>query len=542
MIWLRRGLWLLAALPIAAALAYPIWAAGMPEPVLVRASLGAAAAQWSFDSWLEFGREPLHAAPRALLLGALHVPGATLQWAAAVTAVLAVLLAWSLSRLVVRTAGVASAGAALALGGAAVLCCSPAFGADWLSAERCGIVLPPLLLVSALLVLQGERWCFGRCLAAALLAAAAPFCHDLGVLVPVALLPAVAEAARRGGHRPLPWIGAAFAIGATAAVYSLWAAGTHRAGGPGLLAMFAAGPDGVLGVLAAIGGTWLDPLPGTWLDQWLLGAATVVLLAVLPFRAPPADPRTSAPWWSCACFGLLAVLWNAERHGAPAVWLQRELGYGAFLLPIGCVGLLAARCGTQVWAMGLGALAILGLQDWQRGVEALRAAHAEALRVEAALGLPAGDESIGSLATTRSAEEFAALVERGWVRRPAPDAFASAATVAMQPVDPAFGAVLDAGPTAMRGTVRSSLRWPSASAVLVAGASADGQTWTLLAAALPQFAGRGRDVVWDVSWPAAPAEGTRLQAFGLLAREGRLVRLGGGYVVKDGAVVPAAGP
>lgn len=541
--WIRRSVWLVALLPAVVALTYVGLASRHPEPIVTHAALHEPPTVWDIEQWLQVDAAPAQPLQRALLLGPLQVPGISLQTAASLAALFAVAIAWFCSRLVRRSAGADGLGTAMAFGGVAALCCSPAFGSLWLYAERAGVFMPPLLLVSALALLQLERGFLWRMLAVLVLVAAAPFCHAQGVLVGLAVLPAVFEAASRAGSNRWLWVAVSAFFGIAASVVSFYPAGGLYGDEAGLLGHLAAAPgERSLDMLAALGSSWLDLWPERRIDELAFGAATVLLLAGAPFLAARLPARASAPWWSCALFGVLLVPWLSARHGFDLQpWLARELRYGSFLLPIGCIGLMAARLGSHTWSLGLGVIATLALQDWPRGIEALRAAHAEIVRVEASLATPPQfvDHRTAALSPYSSLEQQRLFVTRGWAPDPTFDWQAAADDARATPPRDALGTVLSGSPIEMHGMVRSMIVNEHVGAVFV-GVLQD-QHVELLGMTLPQFAGRGRDAQWRVVWNAPVAEGVQLVAFGYLPRHGKFVRLGTVRTIKDGALVEVSG-
>ncbi len=536
--WIRRSFWLVALLPVIAAFTY-VWAAARyPEPVAARVALHEPTTVWYIDQWLESAGEPVQPLQRALLLGALHLPGATLQFVAGLAALWALLIAWLGCCLVRRSSGAAGLGTPLAFGGVALLCCSPAFGADWLQAERLGMFLPPLLLLAALALLQRERFFVLRMLAVLLIVAAAPLCHDHGVLLGFAVFPAVLEAAGRAQSPRWLWAITALVFGVVASVVSFFPAGGLHGDQVGLFAHLAAAPGArLLDLLAAAGRGWLDLWPDRRLDELAFGAATLTVLSLVPFLPSRVPASASAPWWSCALFGLLLVPWVTMRHGFDLEpWLARELHYGLFLLPIGVLGLLASRGGNHAWTIGLGAIVVLALQDWPRGVENLRAARAEALRVEASLVIPPAfaDHTVTALSPFATPMHRDRLLGQGWVPEPTFDNTAGAVAAQGSPPRDELGTVISGSPIDLHGMVRSSIVHEQVGAVFVAAVR--GEQLELLGATLPRFAGRGRDAQWRVSWSAAVADGTRLLAFVYLPRQRRMERIGAVRLVKDGAL------
>ncbi|HZN37401.1 MAG TPA: hypothetical protein VFD82_01285, partial [Planctomycetota bacterium] len=169
--------WFAALLPALAAAYWASFGARFPEPWLDRRELGEVTPRWDFAGWADL-QEPAHVFARLLHLGALQVPGASMSSVVWVNALLAVVIVSALATLMQRTFAIEGTGRQVNLAVAGLLVAAPAFGANWLYGERAGALLPPLLLLTAVSWLQGERWFRLRACGAILLAALAPFCHS----------------------------------------------------------------------------------------------------------------------------------------------------------------------------------------------------------------------------------------------------------------------------------------------------------------------------------------------------------------------------
>lgn len=534
-----------ALVPILVAGAWTSLAARLPEPHAQRQALGEVSARWDFAQWNDLDQEPAHVLGRLLHLAVLQVPGASFQYATLANALLAAVVVLCLAGLLRRAFALPPLAHAVALVVSGLLVCSPAFGADWLHGERLGIFAVPVLLLVALSLLQADGRLFWRGLLALLLAALAPFCHGTGMLVFVGLLPALVDTSRRaGGTRTTAWVTACLLIGNVAAALSLSTATWIAMDGTGLLGRMAEAPLATLSyVLGATGSAFLDPLPGTRIDDLVLGASAWLLPFVLWRLGDRSDAarRAAAPWWGCSWFGLLVFLWLTERNGTgidPAV--RRELAFCTFLLPVGILGVLAARCGGSVLPIAAGMLLVLGLQDWHRGLENLRLATMQVQRTETAALLPdvhAGERPDTALPVRRVAE-WRLLQERGWV----PAARDARLTLQEMPMDEAavaeLGSCEGGDAKSVRGSARSSVFGDAVQCVIVV-ARVDGKEPTVVGRTQPAYAGRGRDVPWTVVLDEPLAEGTNVRAFGYRPRHGRTVALGPLYVQRSGALVAA---
>jgi hypothetical protein len=242
-------------------------------------------------------------------------------------------------------------------------------------------------------------------------------------------------------------------------------------------------------------------------------------------------------------FGLLVVAFAAVLLPADtAGYARRALGYGAFLLPLGLCGVVASRCGREVWAIGLGAVVVLGLQDWWHGDQFLRHARVEAARVAAAVAVP--DEFAAGTRAALLPYADPAVQQRhmatGIVPTPNAAFVEVAQTSSDQPANPAYGVVVGGSPIEAHGTVRQSLVGEPIGAVVVV--AVDGTGRRLLGATLLASSGGLGAMPFRVSWSDACAEGARLVVMAFLPGSGTFARLSGPSLVSGGRLVePPAG-
>lgn len=531
----------LGLLPILAAGAWTSLASRVPEHAGSRGALGQVTIPWDFAGWDSFDREPAHAVARLFCHALLQLP-VTLQYVVLVNALLAATIVLMLAGLVRRSFAPDAAGQALALAGIGLLVCTPAFGADWLFVERAGTFLAVLLPVWGLGLLLGEGSFWWRGTLGLLFAGMAPFCHANGQLAFVVLLPALVDAARRAGSaRTAAWVIALLLVGNAAAALSMSTAGPLALDGTGLLARMTDAPVSTLRKLLEVtGAAWLDPIPATaWDDEVLGGLSWLVPIVMWRFgdRTDPAR-RTASPWWGCVWFGLLLPVWLLHRHGIAAPAVLRELGFGAFLLPIGCVGLVAVRCGSAVLPVAAGAVVVLGAQDWYRGIEALRLACARAEAVTTAVLLP--DAFVGerpaSMLPVRRVAEWQALKARGLV--PVESERKTAAELVEQAAPAPVGHLTGGDATTVRGQVRSTLFDDTVHCVLIVASHGTDEP-AVIGRAAPSFEGQGRDAPWVVSLERPLVEGSIVRAVGYRPRSRTFVALGPGFALRGGALVAA---
>jgi hypothetical protein len=521
---------LAAALPAAAGFGWAMFAHAWPEPWLERVRAGEAC--WS-PTWIgctEFVGEPLHVGMRLLHRLALAVPGATFASTAWLGAAFALATALLLAALLRATFALPTSGHRLALVLCGLLIATPGHGAVWLAGERVGMVATPLLLLLALTCLRGDGRFQRRASGAVLLAGMAPFCHCHGILVPFAVVPALrAAAVRAGSARVAAWVTAALLFGNVAAAISLRTASELGAGAPGLAAA------GVF--LARLGTAGGDLLPGTEVDDFVIGILALLSLAVLPRLGDPAAARPrAAAWWSCVWFAIGLLLVDVLRFGThPPTGTWSEATFGAFLLPIGLVGILACHLGDGVLRCAAGAWFVLSVQSWLPGLEVLRLARARGEQVDAMMTLPADRLGSAPMPLRHDAAELAAMRARGWV-----GAAIDARAISWGNVHaPPHIAMTVSDAMSLRGFLRSTLRWPGI-ALVVAVDPADPERW--LGHGWPDFAtaGLGRDVPWQLQFAAPLPEGRRLVVCGYVPGSRALVPLGGSLVVRDGRLVTEA--
>ena len=547
---LRALVWCLAALPALAAALWASYAARWPELPGDRLALREGAASWRWDELLRDDGGARHLLAKALHRAALEVPGASIASVTWVTVLLAVSTALALGSLLRRSHALTGLAGPASLAAAGLLVASPAFGLVWLHGERLGLLLAPLLLLLALGWLQGTSRPALRQVGALALVAIAPFCHTHGLLVGVALLPAIVAAAHTAGSRRIGgWVGAALVLSLAAGWYSvqpLAAQGLSAGGGIFAVLPFAAF---VRDLCMHAGSAWLDLLPSTELDELTLGALSWLAPLVLLFvgdRSVAARART-APWWSCVLFGLGLVLWNVLRYDAePPVGRWREALFGVFLLPVGLLGVVAGRFGGSALRIAFGALLVLAAQDWWLGLEDVRIARSLTQQQEARQQLPAAwTKTLPQVRAGLAAADESELRERGRVPEQTPrldEALATAFTTAWtegapSPAPVAIGRTL-------RGELRGSLRTPPPVLVLLVvlvGSDAP----RVVAATAPDFRAHGRAVPWEILLPEAELErlsgpaGGDVVALGVLTAPLQFVPLSGGFVVRDGVLASA---
>lgn len=535
--------WLLAALPMVAAGYWASFAARMPEAVADRMALGEVTPRWDFANWTETASEPMHVMARAVHLGALQVPSATLQSVVWVNLLLVLLTIAALCDVMRRAFPTTKGWGPVAFAVFGLLVASPAFGSNWLHGERLGLLFVPMLLVTALGWLHANGRFAGRAILAFVVAAIAPWFHIHGVVVATALIPAMFSAANSAGsQRRMVWLGVLLVLGDIAAVFSLRSAGGLSVAGVDWLAAWTSEPVAtVLALFAATGRAWLDLLPSTSIDDQVVGGACwllPILLLCCGNRSTEAR-AAAAPWWSCVVFGLLVVVINGVRYEfLPPVGTMREVTFGAFLLPIGLVGLLAARFGTTILSLSVGAFVVLAVQDWHAGLEGLRVAHMRTQQVEAAMIVPAVAGAAAS--PVRGDAEWQLLLERKW----APDVQRlSESDVLLQiPASStdARGRITGGDTRTVHGVLRSSLRHATAQWIaLVAKVGEDAPR--IIGYSKPQFDGQGRSVEWRMELSEALPEGAQVRALGLLVEERKFVQLGASYVLQAGKLVAAGG-
>ena len=541
--------WLLAALPIAAAGYWASFAARLPEPVVDRVALGEVTPRWDLANWADATQEPMHVLARGLHLLTLQVPGATMQSVVWVNVLIALLILTGLCDLVRRAFSSAAGRGPLAFGIFGVLVCSPAFGCNWLYGERVGLLAVPLLLVTSLGWLQGQSRFSLRAVFACCVAAVAPWFHWHGIVVATALMPAMFGAATvAASGRRVIWLGALFAIGCIAAVFSVSTIGSLSVPGVDWWATIRSQPaEALLDMFVATSNAWVDLWPDTKLDDQLVGGLCWLLPFVLLFcgNRSAAARAVAAPFWSCVLFGLLVLVVNGVRYNFdPPVGSFRESTFGAFLLPVGLIGLMAARFGTMWLAIGAGAIVVLGSQDWHRGVEALRLSSMRVQQVEAGLMVPLSSGLTNSL-PVRSEAEFAQLVARKWIpaiHRLSDDDLLPQFDAAdfdrlgdmLGGCNEERGGVSRWGPPiAAEGRIRSSLRGVTAQCVAVLCKQTPLSNPIVIGYAWPKFDGVGRDVSWTVKFVETLTQKAQVRAVGLDVTKNAFRAMGPSFVMKQ---------
>lgn len=543
--FLRLIWWWVAALPIAAAGFWASHAARMPEAHADREAMLEVTPRWEFSQWADVTAEPMHVFARATHLGALHIPGATISSVAWVNVLFALLIVAGLCDVYRRSFPSMRGSVPLAFGVFGLLVATPALGCNWLHGERLGLFAVPMLFVTALAWLQGEKRFSARAILAVLIAGIAPWFHFHGVIVATAMIPALLGAGLRvGSKRRMAWLGALLLAGDIAAYFSMRTAPGFAVAGADWVGALSAEPlETVMTLVRATGGAWLDLWPNCALDEEVFGIASWVMpIALLMLGNRSKEARVAAaPWWSCWMFGLLLMLAAAVRHELePPVGTLREATLGSFLLPIGMVGVFAARFGTSFLAIAVGAFLVLSVQDWRQGIEELRVAVMRTQQVESELVKPEAAAVGGRTLPVASAHALKVLQERGWV--PATNVMSNSdiAEALTLTSPPDTGRILGGTARVVNGTVRSSLRLSTPQWIGVIALDGAAKP-NLLGQAVPQFEGRGRNVSWRVELQEPLAEGTRVRAVGLLVQEHALVPLGPAFVVKNGQLVLASG-
>jgi hypothetical protein len=336
-------------------------------------------------------------------------------------------------------------------------------------------------------------------------------------------------------------LGVLLVLGDLAAFLSLRAAGGLSVGGADWLAAWTSQPaDTMFALFAATGHAWLDLLPATSLDDQVIGGACWLLPILLLWSGNRSTEAraTAAPWWSCVVFGLLIVVVNGVRYELnPPVGSLREATFGAFLLPIGLVGLLAARFGSTVLTVSVGAFAVLAVQDWHAGLETLRLAQMRTQQVEAAMIVPIAAGS-GSSVSVRDTAEFKLLLERKWVPQSEPMPESDVLLQFATPATDVMGRITSGDAQTVRGVLRSSLRGVTAQWIaLVAKVGEDAPR--VVGYARPRFDGQGRNTEWQMKLAEALPDGAQVRALGLLVEERIFVPLGASFVLQAGKLAVA---
>lgn len=531
--------WLAAIAPVLAAIGWSALAPPLPEQDAARRALGEMVTVWSFDDVLRTDGGPLHVAARALHLAALQVPGASARSVVWLNVICAMWLASSLATLARRgfSEDVVGRGAALVwMFVIGLFVASPGFGSNWLYGERIGALLAPATLVLGLRWLQGDGRFALRALGALLVAALAPLCHANGVVVFLALLPAMAARCRATvSVRSVAWLGGLLVVGNLSSWFALRTAGAFGAADADLFGRISSAPREMIArILTETGAAWTDLIPTSSLDEHALGLLswTLPVLLLLPVGRRDDGARLRAgPWWGCLVFGLAVTVVAALRYElAPPVGTHREAVYGAFLLPLGAVGLVAVRFGPGLLPFVAGAFVVLGVADWHAGLEDLRRARARAAQDAARVAVSDGGvrDLLGDPARARE------LVERGVV--PPLERVADERLRRAGEPRPELGRVAVATPARLRGEVYSSLRRPTA-AWLAAVVAAPGSPPTIAATCWPEFGAAGREVPWALEFAAPLAEGAAVRAVAWVPAEAAVVAVGPQYRVRGGVLV-----
>jgi hypothetical protein len=230
-------------------------------------------------------------------------------------------------------------------------------------------------------------------------------------------------------------------------------------------------------------------------------------------------------------FGLAVTAVAAVRYElVPPVGSTREAVYGAFLAPLGAVGLLAVRFGPGLLPFVAGAFVALGVADWHAGLEDLRRARARAAQADArrAVSEPGPREVYGDPV------ELAELVRRGVL--PAPLRIQRERLLRPAATRAGLGRVEDATRRLISGEVYSSLRQPTA-AWLAVVVEVPGAEPAVVATCWPEFAGAGRIVPWKVEFAEPLADGVGVRVVAWVPEEAAAVAIGPRYRVSGDALV-----
>lgn len=539
---IRRLLWwLLALAPLLAAIGWAMFSSVLPEPHASRDALGDMTTVWSFAEWERADGGPVHLLARALHLAALQIPGASIRSVAWLNVLCAVLIASTLFSIARRSFPVATSrfvAGPLLIAVIGLLVSAPGYGCNWIHGERVGAFLAPLMLVVGLSWLQGDGRFALRAVGALFVSGLAPMCHANGIAVFLALVPALLARCRNGGNvAAMAWLGVLLVVGNLSAWYALRTADAFGVVEADLLHRISSEPRAMLGLLfAETGDAWLDLWPATKLDEKALGLFSwlLPLLLLIPVGNRGGAARLqAAPWWGCLWFGLAVTLVAGFRYELqPPVGSVREATYGAFLLPLGAVGLLATRFGEHLLPFAAGALVVLGIQDWHSGLEDLRIARMRSMRdvAEVALDTRGVDRVFGSK------EHRETLIANVWAPPAVPIATAAAAEAVTGAARDELGSCEGGTPQLLRGSVRSSLRGATAAWLGVVTKAPDGDPM-LVTDHWPGFERAGRNVAWRIELDEAVAEGARVRVVAWVPEERTFAPIGPRFVVRDGALV-----
>ncbi len=373
------------------------FASGAPEHVSWRHIWREAPLAFWPAQWADFPGQPNLLTFRALDLALVHWLGVGFErlWLAPVLVVVACVV--GLARLARHTLpGGAGPWSCAAL---VMLLLSPAFGANWLIAERFRVVLPLAWFLLAVACLRAGIAVRRRVFGAGVCAALALTTHDAGAVVWVALLPLVGRAAARGGRRPWAWI-AGWALCFNLLSMQVWDEVTYPMGGLG--AHLVERPLELGGFLLRVVALVLpEPLPVA-LEGWgqvgiVLGALAWLGLAwvsLVAWRARTDQPRLdrATPWLACAWLGALAALAHAHRHFP--LWLPdhyvREIVWAVSLLPLGVAAAAAAlwpEWGGRVRGPAVAVFVVLAAQQWAVGIPSMAVKGRVLRQSDAALAL-----------------------------------------------------------------------------------------------------------------------------------------------------------
>lgn len=515
------------------------WASGAPEHVDWRHYWHDAALNFWPAQWAEFAGQPNLLTFRAVHLAVVHGLGVGFERLWLITAGLAVLCAVALTRLARHT--LPRGGGPWLLSGMLVLLLAPAFGANWLVAERFRVVLPAVWFLAALAILQRGVATRRRVLLAGVCAALALTTHDGGALAWVALTPLVAMAAVRGGRRPWGYV-AGWAVAFNVLALFVWdeayapGAGiaTHLSERPVELAKF---------TLRMVGRVLPEPLPGVLRARTLLGLLAFGLLAVVSLaawraRRDPDRVRRFGPWIACAWFGALASVVLAHRHfpiTVPEDYV-REMLWPVLFLPIGVVGATAAlwpRLGARARGPLLAVLFALGAQQWSAGLDSMAVKGRVLRQSDARLALAELDGLLASPpGALRVRSDRDHLRDLGRLPRAVP---IDGDELLALPRGPTAGLVQGVEGTVVHGAVVSSADFVSDLVVLVQTRA--GRVARVVALAVPVVSTPygAEPFAVDLGSLAAFGAGDGLWAVAFDARRRELGTMSGRFTFRDGA-------
>ena len=542
----RRRIFVPVAI-VAAALVCLAWVVALapptPEPAAWRAARGDDGLLLTWYQFVAADDQPRFLLFRLAYLGLLQLPGSDFGRFGIVMWLLAAATLAALAGLLRRTAGERGdplrGGVALTL--VAWWIFSPAFGADWLVGARFGIFVPPLLLLLGVRVLGGGDVSARRVAGAGLLAWAAIFFDRTGVLVWIVLAPWVARQSPRGRRttRLVFWV----LIGNVASLLSYlspWEAAEVRT--PGLVLHIFTEPWGVLVFLCeALGDSVPRIVPGfggeRLLAGLLLGAGAVWLLGrVIVRRHEEGLLDRVWPWVSMVLFGAGVALVQSDAYFAMATppGVLRELGWGAFLLPVGLLGgaaVLTVRRPRTPLAVGALVVGLLLAADWHRGWEHMKIQRALLHQAGAqmvfarALGDRLPDEPKPALLDQ---EQSLILEQMGYLRGVRPVLTTRTSEFAQGEAQPEVGGIEVLDASGASGFVRATTRTFAPDLVLVCIKRGEAEE-EILRIAAPHVARGGKVFPWAVTLDTSFEVGDEVRCLGFHAAGRRAYPLRGRF-------------